>query len=260
MLKKRIDQILVERGLAETRQKAQALLLAGKVLVDEQKVEKAGQRIDLESPIRISGELPFVSRAGAKLQAALEHFRIPVAGRVCADLGASTGGFTDSLLQNGARAVYAFDVGRGQIAWKLRSDPRVIVRDQFNVRNISHQDLPAEISLITADLSFISLTKILAPLKESLLGKIRGEIPKDFKFDLILLVKPQFEVGKDDVGKGGIVRDPALRIRALESVTQFAISQGYHVEGSIPSPVAGAKGNQEFLLYLHLAPDLSSAP
>jgi len=261
-MKKRIDQILVERGLAETRQKAQALLLAGKVLVDEQKVEKAGQRIDPDSSIRVSGELPFVSRAGAKLQAALEHFRIPVAGRVCADLGASTGGFTDSLLQNGARAVYAFDVGRGQITWKLRSDPRVIVRDQFNVRNISHQDLPAEISLITADLSFISLTKILAPLKESLLRKIRerGGAEQEFKFDLVLLVKPQFEVGKDDVGKGGIVRDPVLRVRALESVKEFAISQGYRVEGSIPSPVAGAKGNQEFLLYLHLAPGLSSAP
>src|SRR5688572_1135174 len=229
MLKKRIDQILVERGLAETRQKAQALLLAGKVLVDEQKVEKAGQRVDLESPIRLSGELPFVSRAGAKLQAALEHFHIPVAGRVCADLGASTGGFTDSLLQNGARVVYAFDVGRGQIAWKLRSDPRVVVRDQFNVRNISHQDLPAEISLITADLSFISLTKILAPLKDSLLGKAseREEAEQDFNFDLILLVKPQFEVGKEDVGKGGIVRSPELRNQALESVKQFAISLGY---------------------------------
>ena len=235
------------------------MLLAGNVLVDEQKVEKAGQRIDPESAIRVSGELPFVSRAGAKLQAALEHFRIPVAGRVCADLGASTGGFTDSLLQNGARAVHAFDVGRGQIAWKLRSDPRVTVRDQFNVRNITAQDLPAEISLITADLSFISLTKILAPLKESLLRKI-GQQGEAEHFDLILLVKPQFELGKDDVGKGGIVRDPELRIRALESVKQFAISQGYRVEGSIPSPVAGAKGNQEFLLYLHLAPDLSSAP
>jgi 23S rRNA (cytidine1920-2'-O)/16S rRNA (cytidine1409-2'-O)-methyltransferase len=257
-MKKRIDLLLVERGLAESRHKAQALVLAGQVLAAEQKVNKPGQLVDSEAAIRILRQLPFASRAGAKLQGALDHFQISVAGRICADLGASTGGFTDCLLQNGASKVHAFDVGRGQLAWKLQSDPRVVVRDNFNVRAITAQDLPRQISLVVADLSFISLTKVLLPLKDALACSIsRGDGP-DFVVDLIVLVKPQFEVGKGEVGKGGIVRDSGKRVGALESVANFARDAGFQVAGSMLSPLTGARGNQEFLLYLQLPSGLLS--
>ena len=167
-MKRRIDQLLVERRIAESRHKAQALLLAGRILVNEQKVEKPGQQVDSEAAIRVLHQIQFASRAGGKLQGALDHFRISVAGRVCADLGASTGGFTDCLLQHGASRIYAFDVGHGQMDWKLRSDPRIVIRDGFNVRNLSPADLPAEISFVCIDLAFISVTKILLPLIDSL--------------------------------------------------------------------------------------------
>jgi 23S rRNA (cytidine1920-2'-O)/16S rRNA (cytidine1409-2'-O)-methyltransferase len=260
-MKRRIDQLLVERGLAESRHKAQALLIAGQVLVDEQKVDKPGRMVDARSAIRILESLPFAGRAGAKLQAALDHFHISVRQRVCADLGASTGGFTDCLLQNGASLVCAFDVGKAQLAWKLRSDPRVVVRDEFNVRNITADDLPDGISLVTADLSFISLTKILCPLRDAIVGKwaVRNERSPELHVDLILLVKPQFEVGKGMVGKGGIVRDDSRREEALQGIQKFAGRSGFEVVGSIASPVRGSKGNLEFLLYLKLAPDLSSS-
>ena len=252
-MKRRIDQLLVERGFAESRHKAQALLIGGQVLVDGQKTEKPGQLVDPGSDIRILRSDPFVSRAGSKLQAALDHFALPVTDRVCADLGASTGGFTDCLLQRGAREVHAFDVGKAQLDWKLRSDPRVIVHDEFNVRHLTADDLPPAISLITVDLSFISLTKILLPLKEALAGRT-----KDRLIDIILLVKPQFEVGKGEVGKGGIVRDDARRSRAVASVAEFSQGAGFRVIGQLESPVRGSKGNVEFLLYLQLHPDLSS--
>ena len=251
-MKKRIDQLLVERGLAESRNQAQALVLAGSVLVNEQKVEKPGQAVATDSDIRILEQLRYASRAGMKLEAALDQFGISVEGRVCADLGASTGGFTDCLLQRGAREVHTFDVGRNLLAWKLRTDARVVVHDEFNVRNITAKDLPAGVTLVTADLSFISLTKILPALKQALLGANGGQT------DLILLVKPQFEVGKGEVGKGGIVRDPGKRLEALHSIEEFARSIGYRTLGNMPSPLAGAKGNQEFLLYLGLSADLSS--
>ncbi len=166
--KRRIDVLLFELGLAESRHKAQALLLAGKILVDGQKMEKPGHLVRSDADIRVLGPAPFVSRAGAKLQAALDAFAIRVAGRVCADLGASTGGFTDCLLQNGAAVVHAYDVGKGQLDWKLRSDPRVVVHDGFNVRYVSAQGSPDDVSIITADLSFISLTKVLIPLRDAL--------------------------------------------------------------------------------------------
>ncbi len=246
--------MLVDRGLAESRHKAQALLLSGQVLVDEQKVEKPGKLVSPDARIRILDVLPFASRAGAKLQAALDWFEILVADRVCADLGASTGGFTDCLLQNGARQVHAFDVGKGQLAWKLQSDPRVIVHDGFNVRNIQSADLPADISLVSGDLSFISLTKILIPLKLALLPRASGSPP----VEILLLVKPQFEVGRGEVGKGGIVRDPGKRLASLLAVEDFARNAGYGIVGHIPSPLPGSRGNEEFLLYLRLFPDLSS--
>jgi 23S rRNA (cytidine1920-2'-O)/16S rRNA (cytidine1409-2'-O)-methyltransferase len=256
--RRRIDQILVERGLAETRQKAQALLLAGKVLVGNQKIDKPGRLVDALAEIRLLGELPFVSRAGGKLEAALEHFQICVRGRICADLGASTGGFTDCLLQRGAAGVHAFDVGRGQLAWKLRTDPRVVVHDNFNVRNLSAADLPAGVSLLTVDLSFISVTKILAPVRDAVLARNRSwsERAAGFIVDFVVLVKPQFEAGKGEVGKGGIVRDPAQQLEAVHSVSGIACQAGFHSIGFIPSPIAGAKGNREFLLYLQLPDDL----
>jgi 23S rRNA (cytidine1920-2'-O)/16S rRNA (cytidine1409-2'-O)-methyltransferase len=253
-MRRRIDQLLVEHGIAESRHKAQALLLAGRILVNEQKVEKPGQQVDVDSDIRVLRQLQFASRAGAKLQAALDHFQITVAGRICADLGASTGGFTDCLLQNGASKVYAFDVGQGQLDWKLQSDPRVIVRDKFNVRNLSHSDLPADVTFVCVDLSFISVTKILLPLKAALLGRedradtASAQVP----VDIVVLVKPQFEVGKGEVGKGGIVRDPVKRNKALDEVKEFSRLAMYHMSGSIPSPIAGAEGNQEYLLCLQL--------
>jgi 23S rRNA (cytidine1920-2'-O)/16S rRNA (cytidine1409-2'-O)-methyltransferase len=255
-IRKRIDQLLVERGFAESRHKAQALLLAGQVMVNEQKVEKPGRLADSDAAIRILGEMPFVSRAGAKLHAALDHFRMSVAGRICADLGASTGGFTDCLLQNGAVAVHAYDVGAGQLAWKLRSDPRVILHDRCNVRFLKAEDLPEQVSLVTADLSFISLTKVLAPLRDALRARTvsLGQRTADFQIDLILLVKPQFEVGKGEVGKGGIVRDEKKQREALAAVEQCAALAGYAVTGSMPSPILGAEGNQEFLLHLQLDP------
>lgn len=259
-MKKRIDMLLVERGLAESRHKAQALLLAGQVLADEQKVDKPGRLVDEGAVIRILHKLPFASRAGAKLQAALDFFRVPVEGRICADLGSSTGGFTDCLLQNSALAVHAFDVGKGLMAWKLQSDARVIVRDGFNVRNIAADDLPVGVSLVVADLSFISLTKILGPLKEALAGRRLKESSKEFPIDVIVLVKPQFEVGKGEVGKGGIVRDSSKRLDALEKVKEFAEQTGYRVAGSMLSPIAGASGNREFLLHLQVTMDLLSLP
>jgi 23S rRNA (cytidine1920-2'-O)/16S rRNA (cytidine1409-2'-O)-methyltransferase len=251
-VKKRIDQLLVERSLAETRSQAQALVLAGQVLVAGQKVDKPGHAVAVDAEIRLLERLRYASRGGLKLEAALEHFRIVVAGRVCMDLGASTGGFTDCLLQRGARAVHTFDVGRGLLAWKLRTDPRVTVRDGFNVRHLAPQDVPPGTSLVTIDLAFISVTKVLPALQRALASTVAGDVC------VIVLVKPQFEVGKGRVGKGGIVRDPEERRRALNSVEAFATSCGCVVSGSIPSPIAGAKGNEEFLLALELSTDLSS--
>ena len=173
-MKRRIDQLLVDRAIAESRHKAQALLLAGRILVNEQKIEKPGQQVDPEAEIRVLHQTQFASRAGAKLQGALDHFQIRVAGRVCADLGASTGGFTDCLLQNGAAKICAFDVGHGQLDWRLRSDARIVVRDGFNVRTLSPADLPADVSFVCMDLSFISVTKVLLPLRDALLGSCRG--------------------------------------------------------------------------------------
>jgi len=257
-IRRRIDQLMVERGFAESRHKAQALLMAGQVLVGSEKVEKPGKLVDADAPLRILGATPFVSRAGGKLQAALNHFAISARGRICADLGAATGGFTDCLLQNGALAVHAYDVGAGQLAWKLSSDPRVVLHRRCNVRFLTAQDLPEGITLIAVDLSFISLTKVLVPVRDAVRARIS---PSDLKAagcqaDLILLVKPQFEVGRRDVGKGGIVRDPTKQRAALADVERFAGESGFAVGGSLPSPITGTGGNQEFLLHLQLAPDL----
>ena len=253
-MKRRIDQLLVDRGLAESRRRAQSLLLAGQILVEEQRVEKPGHLVDSKAEIRILRRLPFASRAGVKLQAALDHFQISVAGRICADLGASTGGFTDCLLQNGAKAVHAFDVGKGQLAWKLQSDARIFVRDGFNVRNLKAEDLPQEVSFVSIDLSFISVTKVLLSLQKALAAHAASTTCTADKavIDIMILVKPQFELGKGEVGKGGIVRDNIKRLKALQSVETYARQIGFRVVGNMASPLAGAKGNLEFLLYLQL--------
>ena len=236
----RLDVVMVSRGLAPSRQRAQAMILAGDVLVDETPCDKAATPIRDSQIVRLRAEpLRYVSRGGLKLEAALEGFGIDASGRVCADLGASTGGFTDCLLQRGAARVYAVDVGYGQLAWSLRQDARVVVMERTNVRNLAA--LPEAVSLVVGDLSFISLRLVLPT--------VRRLLPPGA--DAVLLVKPQFEVGRDQVGKGGLVRDSAARARALEGVAAAARLLGLTVRGELESPIPGAKaGNIESLLHL----------
>lgn len=244
-MKTRIDKLLVERGLAETRQKAQALIMAGQVLVGDQKIEKPGAAVDAGAAIRLLGEqLRYASRAGLKLEAALDAFAISVAGLVCLDVGASTGGFTDCLLQRGAARVYAVDVGAGQIDWRLRNDARVVLREKLNARYLSPQDIGEPVDFVCVDVSFISATLIVPRLPAVM--KPGGAA--------VVLVKPQFEVGRGQVGKGGIVRDPELQAQAVEKVRAAARAAGLRPAGVAPSPIAGMEGNQEFLLYLLNSP------
>ncbi len=241
MGRERIDRLLVRRGLASTRERAQALILAGQVFVNGQRAHKPGQRIPEEARIEVQGPpLRYVSRGGMKLEAALRTFEIPVAGSVCLDIGASTGGFTDCLLQHGARLVYAVDVGRGQLDWRLRQDPRVQVREGVNARYLTPEDFPTRFDLITIDVSFISLRKIL-PAARALL-KPSGAI--------LALIKPQFEVGRREVGKGGIVRDPEKHRRVIEEIRQFAEQNlSLRCAGVMESPIPGGEGNKEFFIY-----------
>jgi len=234
----RLDLLLVERGLAQSREKARALILAGQVLVHGQKIDKAGHSVSIDSKIELLESPKYVGRGGLKLEAALDHFRIQTAGKVCLDIGSSTGGFTDCLLQRGAARVYAIDVGTGQLDWKLRNDPRVIVHEQMNARYLSGNQVPEPIDLAVCDVSFISITMIL-PVLPHFLAKAAG---------MVILVKPQFELERHQVGKGGIIRDPALHRQACRRVEDAVKQLGFHTE-IIPSPVLGAEGNQEFLLY-----------
>lgn len=239
-MKQRLDRLLVDRGLAPTRQKAQALIIAGEVLVEGQKATKPGQPTDEMSRIEVQAQPPFVSRGGLKLDAALEKFGIGVEGKICLDVGASTGGFTDCLLQRGATRVYAIDVGSGQLDWKIRSDPRVILREKTNARYLQPDHVPERIALAVCDVSFISVTLILPaviPLLQS-----DGE--------MVILVKPQFEAGKGQVGKGGIVREPELQQAACNRV-QSAVREAGFETALMESPILGAEGNREFLLYAH---------
>jgi 23S rRNA (cytidine1920-2'-O)/16S rRNA (cytidine1409-2'-O)-methyltransferase len=240
--RERIDKLLVERGLAETRSRAQALVMAGVVLVGEERIEKAGQLVDPERPIRLKGEaLPYVSRGGLKLEGALDAFALDPRGMRCVDLGASTGGFTDLLLQRGAVAVTAVDVGRGQLHEKLRADPRVRSFERVNARAVTLADLgePAPFDLAVMDLSFISLALVL-PAAAALV-RPGGS--------LVMLVKPQFEAGPGDVGKGGVVRDPAVRRRTIDGVRAVCAGLGLEVAGEIDSPIEGPAGNLEALLW-----------
>ncbi|MFN0084703.1 MAG: TlyA family RNA methyltransferase [Blastocatellia bacterium] len=235
--KERLDRLLVARGLAETRARAQALILAGQVFSGELRMEKAGQMVALELPLSVRAQMPYVGRGGLKLAAALDHFQLAVTDRSCLDIGASTGGFTDCLLQRGASRVVALDVGHGQLDWKLRQDRRVEVRENVNARYLQPGDFAAPFDLVAADVSFISLTRIL-PVVPALLRP--GAV-------VITLIKPQFEVGREEVGRGGIVRDEAAQRRVVEEVTQCAAALGLRVRGVIDSPILGADGNREFL-------------
>lgn len=236
--KHRLDLALVERQLVESREKAQALILAGKVKVDEQRADKPGRLVPPDSRIRIEEQLKYVSRGGRKLEAALSEFAIPVSGRVCMDIGASTGGFTDCLLQHGAARVHAVDTGAGQIDWKLRSDSRVILHERVNARYLSFQEIGETADLIACDVSFISVTLLIQPLAALL-------APQG---DWIILIKPQFEVGRELVARGGIVRDPAAHALARDKVAR-AVQEAGFVTAVIDSPILGAKGNREFLLH-----------
>jgi 23S rRNA (cytidine1920-2'-O)/16S rRNA (cytidine1409-2'-O)-methyltransferase len=236
--KVRIDQLLVERGLAESREKAQALILAGEVTVDGRRTDKPGRAVDAAARIEVLAKPPYVSRGGVKLAAALDHWGISVQGRVCLDVGASTGGFTDCLLQRGAARVWAVDAGHGQLDWRLRNDARVVVREGVNARYLTPADFDVRFDLAVCDASFISAT-LLIPAIAPLLAPA-GE--------MIVLIKPQFEAGRGEVGKGGVVRDPAVQRAACGRVRACVEGLGFTAE-IIESPILGAEGNREFLLY-----------
>jgi 23S rRNA (cytidine1920-2'-O)/16S rRNA (cytidine1409-2'-O)-methyltransferase len=236
----RLDRLLVERGLVESRAQAQGLILAGLILVDEQKKEKCGTLVDTQAALRLLGEATkYVSRGGLKLEGALKHFRLNPDTRVCLDIGASTGGFTDCLLQHGAGKVFAVDGGTNQLDWKLRGDPRVVVLEKTNARYLTFDRIGTLAELVTVDVSFISATLILPALVPLLASRA----------DLIVLVKPQFEVGKGQVGKGGIVRDPAQHQEAVARVSRKLLELGFSELSSMESPLLGAEGNREFFLH-----------
>ncbi len=240
-MKERLDKIIVDRGLASSRERARALIMEGKVFVSGAPVTKAGTMVAPEAPVEVSGgEIPYVSRGGLKLEAALKHFNISAAGRIAMDVGASTGGFTDCLLQHGAIKVYCIDVGYGQLAWKLRQDPRIVIIERANIRYLEKEKIPDSIELATIDVSFISLVKVLPKVLEFL--QPEGE--------LIALIKPQFEVGKGEVDRGGVIKDAAKRERAVSQVKEAIQSLGLRIIGVIQSPVTGHKGNIEYLIYM----------
>jgi 23S rRNA (cytidine1920-2'-O)/16S rRNA (cytidine1409-2'-O)-methyltransferase len=239
--RKRLDNLLVEKGLASSREKAKALITAGQVLVDQQKMNKPGTRVNPDAQLQLVTRLPYVSRGGLKLEGALKAFGIDLIQRVVMDVGASTGGFTDCALQRGARKVYAVDVGYGQLAWQLRKDPRVVNLERTNIRYLSREAIEEQgIDVILIDTSFISIEKFLPHLLEFLK---EGGI-------LLGLIKPQFEVGRGEVAKGGVVKDPALHQKVIERITAFSRALGLSVLGVVESPLLGPKGNKEFFIHL----------
>lgn len=241
MAKERLDVLLVSRGLAESREKAKAIIMSGNVYVDGQKEDKAGSNFPAEAVIEVRGNtLKYVSRGGLKLEKAMENFDVTLAGKICMDVGSSTGGFTDCMLQNGAVKVYAVDVGHGQLAWKLRNDERVVCMEKTNIRYVTPEDVADKINFSSIDVSFISLTKVLGTVKELLADD--GQI--------VCLIKPQFEAGREKVGKHGVVRDSAVHLEVIEKVIDFAISIGFEVLNLEFSPVKGPEGNIEYLLHL----------
>ena len=245
--KSRLDQLLVSRGLFESREKAQRAVLAGQVRVEGQKIDKPGTAVYEDSALETQPRERYVGRGGIKLEGALAHFQIDPTGSVCLDIGASTGGFTDCLLQHGASRVYAYDVGHGQLDWKIRSDPRVVVREKLNARYLQPTDLPEPVSLCVIDVSFISLTLILPPAANVLASGDRS-LPAT----ILALIKPQFELERAAVGRGGIVRDEASHVRAVEKVRGFVETalRGWRWTGVMDSPILGTEGNKEFLACL----------
>jgi 23S rRNA (cytidine1920-2'-O)/16S rRNA (cytidine1409-2'-O)-methyltransferase len=239
--KERLDNLLVDRGLVSSRERAKALIVEGKVLVDQQKIDKPGATVHVEAQLELTAQLPYVSRGGLKLDGALSAFGIDPGGMVAMDVGASTGGFTDCILQRGAKKVYAVDVGYGQLAWKLRNDPRVVTLERANIRYLQREAVEEEgVDLILIDTSFISIEKFLPHL----LGFLKeGGI-------LVGLIKPQFEVGKGEVGKGGVVKDPVLHQKAIDRISAFSRELGLRVLGVAESPLLGPKGNKEFFIHL----------
>jgi 23S rRNA (cytidine1920-2'-O)/16S rRNA (cytidine1409-2'-O)-methyltransferase len=238
--KTRLDRLLVDRGLAESREKAQAMILAGHVLVNEQRMEKCGTAVGENAAVRLLAKpAKYVSRGGLKLEGALEHFRVSPDEKICLDVGASTGGFTDCLLQKGAAKVYAVDVGTNQLSWKLRTDPRVAALEKFNARELTFETIGEYVELVTMDVSFISATLIL-PAVTRVLGP---------RAEALVLVKPQFEVGREQVGKGGIVQDPKLHQEAVAKVSRKLLELGFTSLASVESSLTGAEGNREYFLH-----------
>lgn len=246
--KQRLDRLLVEKGMAPSRQRAQAMIMAGKVLVNNRPAAKAGCLVGLNDRVELKGkDIAYVSRGGLKLEGALQKLELGLSGSVCLDVGASTGGFTDCLLQKGAARVYAVDVGYGQLAWKLRQDPRVVVIERTNIRHLSTETIAESVDLATIDVSFISLRIVVPVVRPFLKNKAR----------ILALIKPQFEVGKDQVGKGGVVRDAVLHRNVVQNLSAFFAASGFIYETVIPSPILGPKGNREFFILLQHRPDES---
>ena len=246
-MKLRLDKLLLERGLAGSRERAQSLILAGKVLVNGQKIEKSGAPVDREAEVRLLGEdLKYVSRGGLKLEKAFEHWKINVTGKICLDVGASTGGFTDCLLQYGAARVIAIDTGHGQIDFRLRQDPRVRLLEKTNARYLTREQISESIDFIAMDVSFISATLVLPAVVAAAFPQSPSERSGR---KMVVLVKPQFEAGREQVGKGGIVRDEAAQMAAIEKVRKALLKLGCNQTDVIDSPILGGEGNREFLLY-----------
>ena len=240
-MKERLDVLLVKRNLAESREKAKAVIMAGNVFVDGQREDKAGSTFSPDVSIEVRGHvLPYVSRGGLKLEKALANFDVDVKDCVCTDVGSSTGGFTDCMLQNGAKKVFAIDVGRGQLDWKLRNDPRVVCMEKTNIRYVTPEDIGDALDFASVDVSFISLTKVLIPARELL--KDGGQ--------MACLIKPQFEAGKEKVGKKGVVRDPKVHLEVVERILSFAVENGFSVLHLDYSPIKGPEGNIEYLVHL----------
>ncbi|MDA3733761.1 TlyA family RNA methyltransferase [Niameybacter massiliensis] len=238
--KERLDVLIANRGLAESRERAKAYIMAGVVYVNGQKEDKAGLKVDVTAQIEVREKMRYVSRGGFKLEKAMAQFPITLTDKICMDVGASTGGFTDCMLQNGAQKVYSIDVGYGQLAWKLREDPRVVCMEKTNMRYVTHEEVPDEIDFSSIDVSFISLTKILLPVYNLL--KDGGEVGA--------LIKPQFEAGREQVEKHGVVKDPKVHKQVIIKVWEYALSIGFSVHGLDFSPIKGPEGNIEYLIYL----------
>lgn len=245
-MKERLDVLLVKRNLAESREKAKALIMSGIVYVNGQKEDKAGTTFEETAPIEVRGStLKYVSRGGLKLEKAMDRFGVRLDGKICMDVGASTGGFTDCMLQNGAVKVYSVDVGHGQLAWKLRNDERVVCMEKTNIRYVTPEDIADPIGFASIDVSFISLTKVLGPVKALL--EDNGQI--------VCLIKPQFEAGREKVGKKGVVREPAVHLEVIDMMIDYALSIGFEALNLEFSPIKGPEGNIEYLLYLQKHPE-----